>query len=57
MTGELTLPKMDGKEVAPGVWLVGEPTPVPGTDKMRCLADIGGALGMVELKISFKEVK
>lgn len=51
--GEMTLPKMDGVEVSPGIWLVGEPTPLPGTDKLRCLAQIGNALGVVELSVKF----
>jgi hypothetical protein len=53
--GEVTLPAMDGKEVAPGIWLLGEPTPVPGTDRLRCLANVGGALGLVELKLRFTD--
>lgn len=55
LVGELKLPKMDGHEAALGVWLIGEPTPIPGTDKMRCLADVGGALCVVELGIKFGE--
>ena len=54
-TAEVTLPRMDGREVAPGIWLIGEPTPVPGTSLMRCLANCGGALAIVELRIRFKE--
>ncbi len=55
MEGSLNLPKMDGTEVRPGVTLVGEPTPVPGTDKLRCLANVAGMLCVVELSIKFKE--
>lgn len=51
--GALTLPKLDGREVSPGVWLIGEPSPVAGTDKMRCLANVGGALALVELRLRF----
>jgi len=51
--GELTLPKMDGMEVKPGIWLVGEPTPIEGTDKLRCLANVFGALAVVELSVKF----
>lgn len=54
-TGTLALPKLDGKEVSPGVWLIGEPSPIPGSDKMRCLADVGGALCIVELRLRFTE--
>ncbi len=53
MTGTMVLPKMDGYEVKPGVTLIGEPTPVPGTDKLRCLANAFGALCVVELSIKF----
>lgn len=55
MEGSLQLPKCDGMEVRPGVTLIGEPTPVVGTDKMRCLANVLGALCVVELSIKFKE--
>lgn len=53
MTGELTLPKLDGKEVSPGVWMIGEPTPVAGTDKLRGLAEVQGCLCTVELRLRF----
>lgn len=49
----ITLDKMDGREVSPGVWLIGEPTPIAGSDKLRCLANVGGALGVVELRLRF----
>lgn len=51
--GALTLDSLDGYEVIPGVTLIAQPTPVVGTDKMRCLANVGGALGLVELRIRF----
>ncbi len=51
--GNMVLPKMDGKEISPGVWLIGEPAPIEGTDKMRCLANVGGSLCLVELRIRF----
>lgn len=51
--GKMTLPKMDGVEVSPGVWLIGEPAPIPGTDKLRALAQIGDALGLIELRLRF----
>jgi hypothetical protein len=53
--GALTLPKMDGVQIAPRVWLIGEPTPIVGTDRLRCLADVGGALAVVELRLRFAE--
>ena len=53
LIGEMKLPTMDGVEVSPGVWLIGEPTPQPGTDKLRCLARVGNALAVVELSIKF----
>ena len=51
--GQLQMPKTDGKEIAPGVFLIGEPTPQPhlGDNRMTCLADIYGALCVVELSI------
>ena len=55
MHGDLILPKLDGKEVAPGVFLIGEPNPLPGTNKLRCLANVGGALCVVELGIKFPQ--
>ena len=51
--GSLDLPRMDGTEIRPGVVLIGEPTPVPGTDKLRCLANVLGCLCVVELGIKF----
>lgn len=47
--------KLDGQEISPGVFLVGEPTPRPGTDKLVCLADVGGAFCFVELRLKFGE--
>jgi len=52
--GTMTLPKMDGMEIRPGVTLIGEPSPMPGTDKLRCLANVSGMLCVVELGIKFK---
>ena len=53
--GEMKLPKMNGTEISPGIWLIGEPTPVAGTDRLRCLADVSGALCLVELVIKFPQ--
>jgi len=55
ITSELTLPSMNGKEIAPGIFLIGEPSPQIGTDKLRCLANVYGMLCLVELGIKFKE--
>jgi len=52
--GTMNLPKMDGMEIRPGVTLIGEPSPMPGTDKLRCLANVSGMLCVVELSIKFK---
>jgi len=52
--GTMNLPKMDGMEIRPGVTLIGEPSPEPGTDKLRCLANVDGMLCVVELSIKFK---
>lgn len=51
--GTLQLPKLHGYEVKPGIVLIGEPTPVPGSSKLRCLANAFGALVVVELSIKF----
>jgi len=53
MEGIAILPKMDGHEIRPGVILIGEPSPQPGTDKLRCLANVYGSLCLVELSIKF----
>lgn len=53
--GELEFPKLDGREISPGIILMGEPTPIPGTNLMRCLANVGGALCVVELSLKFSD--
>jgi hypothetical protein len=55
--GHMQLPKMDGVEVSPGIILMGEPTPIPGTSLMRCLANVHGALAVIELKLSFPQAE
>ncbi len=55
ITGTLDLPQMDGTEIRPGVVLIGEPSPMPGTDKLRCLANVLGCLCVVELSIKFRK--
>ena len=54
LQGEAIMPKFDGHEVRPGVYLIGEPQAVAGTNKLRCLANVGGALAVVELTLKFK---
>jgi hypothetical protein len=53
LLGTVELPKTDGCEIRPGVFLIGEPTQRPdlGPNKMACLADVGGALCVVELSM------
>lgn len=51
--GEMILPNLDGVEIRPGVILIGTGSPVPGTSKLRCLANVMGALCVVELSIKF----
>lgn len=53
--GTVHLPSMDGLEVSPGIYLIGEPTPISGTDTLRALATVGGALCLIELRIKFGE--
>lgn len=52
-TGVMSLPKMEGVEISPGIFLIGEPRPIEGTSKLRCLANVNGSLAMVELNIKF----
>ena len=49
----LTLDSLDGAEVQSGIFLIGEPSPIAGTNKMRALANVRGLLCVVELKVSF----
>lgn len=52
--GSVELPKMNGMEIRPGITIIGEPTPMPGTNKLRALANVAGALCVVELSIKFQ---
>lgn len=52
-TGNLQLPKLSGVEISPGIVIVGEPRPVPGTSKIRALANVRGTLCLVELRLTF----
>lgn len=51
--GNIQLPVLDGYEVRPGMILIGEPTPVIGTNTMRALANVFGELAVIELTVSF----
>ncbi len=44
---------VNGLEVKPGVFLIGDPTPRPdlGSDRFACLANYNGMLCVVELSI------
>lgn len=55
IAGSVSIPTMDGVEIHPGVYLIGEPTPVAGTNLLRCLANVEGALCLVELRLNFRE--
>ena len=54
MTIEATvvLPKMDGEEIAPDVFLIGEPS-VRADGKLVCLANVRGMLAVLELALTF----
>ena len=52
---EGTLSKMDGLEIQPGITLIGEPTPIPGGNKLRSLANVYGSLCLIELTMKFVE--
>ena len=53
MVGRLDMPSMNGKEVAPEIYLIGEPVVRPdlGPNKMACLASTPYGLALVELSI------
>ena len=57
MEAKLILPKMDGVEITPGIFLIGEPVPRPdlGKTALVCLANVYGMLATVELSIKFTE--
>jgi hypothetical protein len=46
------LNKLDGIEIRPGVYLIGTPGYHKESGKWRCLANVGGALCLVELNIA-----
>ena len=50
----LNMPKTDGVEIAPEIFLIGTPTPRPdlGPNRLACLANVLGALCVVELSIT-----
>lgn len=50
---QVPLNRMDGFEIRPGIFLIGEPVPIPDTNKLRCLANVGGMLASVELVLTF----
>lgn len=54
---DLKTQKFNGVEIRPGITLIGEHTPVAGTNTMRCLANIAGVLCVVELSIKFVKVE
>ncbi len=45
---------LEGKEISPGVTIIGEPSLIPNSNKLRALANVNGALCVVELSISIK---
>lgn len=53
----LQLPELKGVEISPGIVLLEEPTPIPGTALFRCLANVHGCLAVVELKLKFKKAE
>jgi hypothetical protein len=59
MEGKLILPKMDGVEITPGIYLIGEPTPRPDLSptSLVCLASVDGMLATIELKLKFKRIE
>jgi hypothetical protein len=53
--GDLKLPLMDGTEISNQVFIIGEPRPVIGTNKLRCLVNYHGQLATAELVVVFKK--
>lgn len=51
----LQLPSFLNVEIKPGIFLLDEPVAITGTNKLRCLANVGGTLAVVELAIQFGE--
>lgn len=51
--GTAVLPHLDGYEIRPGIILIGEPTPIEQTNRLRCLANVDGTLAVVELSMKF----
>lgn len=43
-----------GKEIKPGVWLITNPKFQPNLQKWTALANVSGALAVVELKVSIR---
>ncbi len=54
--GQIQLPEMDGLEIKPGIILIGEPIPIEGSTKLRCLAKVFGCLAIIEFSIKFEEI-
>lgn len=54
--GTLTIPKIAGTEIAPGVFALTEPTYRPdlGPTSLVCLANVDGQLALVELKVTLQ---
>ena len=59
MTPHAALPKWDGREIKPGVFLMGEPIPQPevGKGEYRSLARVDGVVCMIrfEIKVEIHE--
>ena len=47
------LDKLKDMEIQPGIIILEEPTPIPGTNKMRALANVNGTLALIELSVTF----
>jgi len=57
MEANLIMPKTDGVEITPGIFLIGNPSPRPDISPtaLACLANIHGMLCLVELKLSLTD--
>ena len=57
LIGNITIPDTDGIDIEPGIVLIGNPIPRPDLSPtaLVCLANVYGALGLVQLSIKFKD--
>lgn len=45
------LSELDGLEISPGITIIGTASPTDNPEIMRCLANICGCLGLIEIRV------